>query len=357
MSDSQERGNPIQVILIALLLLAGGWYFVRHYDVEGLSIHPKSDADAAGESTLVSYADEFSILPSSSRLPGTDEAGAGIARSRSGEASRKMSAARPPRRPPNLRVASWALAGFGPSKLASDLARRNLVRVVHQFDVVALQQVSSIERDLIPRLVDILNRGGVRYDFVLGPPTGPSDRPEQLAFLFDISRVQIDRTQTYTVADPGDRMAFDPLVAWFRAASVDVKDAWTFSLVNVRIDLAKAPAEVALLPRVFASVRDDGRGEDDVILAGLFQADDAYLLSTLTAASMRGAVRGAPTDIFGRHQTSNLLIDIGPTNEFIGRGGALDFLRVYNLAISEAEATSSQLPVFAEFSCLEGGTW
>ena len=41
-----------------------------------------------------------------------------------------------------------------------------------------------------------------RYDYVLGKSTGPEDRPEQLAFIFDTTRVRVDRQQTYTIQDP-----------------------------------------------------------------------------------------------------------------------------------------------------------
>ncbi|MCA9138891.1 MAG: hypothetical protein KDB00_19100, partial [Planctomycetales bacterium] len=255
----------------------------------------------------------------------------------------------------NLRIGSWALSGFGPSKLSSELCRLNLVRMIRKFDVIALQQITAAERDLVPRLVDAVNEGGRTYDFVLGLPTGPRDRSEQLAILFNINRVQIDRSQTYTVDDPQNTMTYDPMVAWFRAAEPPAETAFTFSVVNVRINLARAPTEVSLLPGIFSSVRNDGRGEDDVVMAGLFQADDSYLIPRVMGTDAVAAVNSTTTDIFSRHQTCNILVDRNRTNEFIGRGGPVDFLRLYNLNLSEAEAVSSHLPVFAEFSAVEGG--
>ena len=47
-----DRGHPIQAALIVLLLVGGGWYFVRHYEIAGfedLVILPK----AREETTLV----------------------------------------------------------------------------------------------------------------------------------------------------------------------------------------------------------------------------------------------------------------------------------------------------------------
>ena len=102
------------------------------------------------------------------------------------------------------------------------------------------------------------------------------------------------------------------------------------------------------------AIRKDGRGEDDVVLAGLFQADDAYLIPTLGGEKIQAAVSSRPTDIFGKYQTSNILVDTRMTSEYVGRGGVLDYLRLYNLNNAQAESVSSQLPVFAEFSVIEG---
>jgi len=215
--------------------------------------------------------------------------------------------------------------------------------------------VASIERDLIPRMVDTINHGDARYDFVSGESSGPTGRQEQLAFIFDRHRVVIDRQQTYTVDDPDQQLTYDPLVAWFRAAEPPANSAWTFSLVNVRIDLARAPLEVALLPAMMTAISQDGRGEDDVVLAGLFQADDAYLVPSLGLNSGRAAIRNRPTDIFGRYQTANLLFDSVTTREYLGGGGVYDFPRRQGLNRAEAEAVTSQLPVYAEFTALEGG--
>ncbi|MFG0263854.1 MAG: deoxyribonuclease I [Rhodopirellula sp. JB055] len=387
MSDAPEKGHPIQMALIVVLLIGGGWYFFKHYNISGLdgvAIKPKADfaweklddpftftsstdardslnwpVDESGnpieaDPVIYSPSDLLRSGPSTKEslwgTPARDTQGASPAE--------QISAKRPPQYQ-NLRIASWALDGFGPTKLASNICRKNLIRVVRQFDMIALQQVSSIHQDLVPRMVDAINEnslgsGGPVFDYVLGGPTGPTHRGEQMVILFRPDRIRVDRTQTYTVADPDQQMLYDPLVAWFRAAQPSAARAWTFTVANVRIDLGRAPSEVALLGQLFDSIRDDGRGEDDILMMGLFQADDAYLLPTIAGRTVRAAVSSTPTDVFGRHQTENIVFDFQSTAEAIGRGGVYDFLRVYNLSLSEAQTVSSYLPVYAEFSPLEG---
>lgn len=360
MSDP-DRGNPIQVAVVVLLIVGGGWYFLRNYEIAGLdevSVYPKGPA-VPEEQSYVSYQGTPSADagPERQLLAVADPADAAnpFHAARQG-GSVTPDAPRPRARAlGNLRIASWALDGFGPTKLANATAARNLAGVVRKFDIVAIQQVASIERDLIPRLVDIINEGQNRYDYVMGQPVGPRDRPEQMAFIFDKTTVLVDRRHTYTLDDPEEQLSFEPLVAWFRAASPPVGQAWTFSLVNVRIDLARAPDEVAVLPQILSTIRRDGRGEDDVILLGLFQADDAYLLPIVGDQAFKAAVRSRPTDVFGRYQTSNLLIDATATSEYLGRGGAYDFAQVLGLNLAQAETVTSQLPVYAEFSAVEGG--
>ena len=382
MSESEPGGHPIQMALIVLVLSGGAWYFFRHYDIDGLegvSIAPKHrepfpDIDSGPGFTFTSTTEKPGARRDSMPDAGdvSDEQAdrsifspSDLLTFRGGRSSdTRLSASTP-----NLKVASWALDGFGMTKLSSDVARRNLVRVVRQFDVIAVQQIPAHRRDIVPRMVDAINEGavdagGAVYDYVLGPPVGPpvesraegtvGAATEQLAILFNPRRVRVDRTQTYTVADPDEQMTYDPLVAWFRAVGPSEREAWTFTIVNVRIDLARAPAEVALLGNLFEAVRKDGRGEDDVLMAGLFQADDEYLMPVVAGPSIRPAVRSTATDVFGRHQTCNLLFDAHTTAEAVGAGGAYDFLRIYNLSLDQAQTVSSYLPVFAEFSSREG---
>lgn len=350
MSDEQPSRNPIPSMIIVLLLVGGGWYFFHHYQISGLD--KVSVAEKLQGESLTEYVSFHGDGADSTAMTNGDSDGNPFAFARNRVAN---TAAKEPvgdLRP--LRIATWSLQGFLTEQLANDATQENLVRVVRQFDLIALQQVTTKQRDLLPRMLRAINAGDPRYDYVIGKPTGPPDQSTTLAFIFDKARLQVDRSQTYSVADPENLMTFDPLVAWFRALGPSPDAAWTFSMVNIQIDLAKAREEVSLISSIMASVRFDGRGEDDVVLAGLFQADDAYLLPTVGGNELQLAVRDASTDVLGEHQISNLLVDHEATSEFVGRGGVFDFLRVFNLGLDEATAVSSQLPVYAEFSVREG---
>lgn len=366
MSDSQS-GSPIQVIIVVLLLAGGGWFFFNRYEVDGLdgvSVSPRGSI--ANEDDFFAYGSPPAMIDGSQTLVANrnpslvdDIGGATLTSGGPSTLDRATDIDRPVvtrrQRYPNIKIASWAMDGFGPTKLASVDARKYVSAVVRRYDVIAVQQIASIERDLIPRLVDVINGADRRYDYVLGSSTGPKGRQEQLAFIFDTRSVIVDRKQSYTLADPSNELTYDPMLGSFRASAPTSDEAFTFSLINMRVDLAKAADEVALLPGVVQSVLNDGRGEDDVMLVGLFQADDAYLLPSLGEGRFVASVRHRSTDVFGKFQTSNLLIQQPATSEFLGRGGVFDYRREYDLNPIQAEAVTSHLPVFAEFTAHEGG--
>ena len=53
-------------------------------------------------------------------------------------------------------------------------------------------------------------------------------------------------------------------------------------------------------------------------------------------------------------QYDNLVFAQNATVEFTGQGGVFDFLSAYNLPLADANAISQHMPVWAEFSTVEG---
>lgn len=335
-------------------LLGGGYYLHQNFEVEGLeslSVHRRGKpAQVERQAFEFDDLDLGPPMPTTAGDTATTSVRAATAEPQPGSRAEAME-------PSSLLVASWALAGFGPEKLRDAEVMQTLGKVIRRFDVVALQQVRVSQRDFLSRLAAALSRDGRRYDYLATSELAAATldgSTEQQVFLFDTARVLTDRSQLYTVADPEGRLTHQPLVGWFRAAQLPAEQAWTFSLVNMRVELSRARQELQELPRLIAAIRADGRGEDDIILAGLFQADAAYLTATLQRPSYWLAASSGTTDVAGEYQSSNLLLDRRWTSEAMLRGGALDFLRVNNLSLAAAMRVSSHLPVYAEFSPREG---
>lgn len=254
---------------------------------------------------------------------------------------------------PRIRVASFNVESMGPAKLAKPHVVETLVRILRQYDVIALQEIRSERDDILPLLVERLNQSGRTYDYMVGPRVGRTAPHDQFAFVFDTSRLETDRYQLYTIDDPQDLVTFEPLVAWFRCKGLPQHQAFTFSLISVRIDPNFAARERNILPGLIEAVERDGRREDDWILVGDF-AGGVSELRDLDNGTNRFAIRDIPTDITGERMLSGVIFSGRATTEFTGRAGAFDFLRKYNLSIEQAHEVSRHLPVWAEFSASEG---
>jgi hypothetical protein len=175
------------------------------------------------------------------------------------------------------------------------------------------------------------------------------------AFLFDGSLVEIDRSKVYSVEDPHSRLLQRPLVASFRARGPKPAEAFTFTLINVLVDPARAATEVDVLADVFRVVRDDGYGEDDVILLGDLESNVENLGRLAAIPYLTWAISGISTTTRGTRLVDNLLFDARATSEFTGRSGVMDLMAEFEVSMREAIEISDHLPVWAEFEVYEGG--
>ena len=255
---------------------------------------------------------------------------------------------------PRIRIASFNLHAFNETKLRKAPVTETLARIIRQFDVVAIQHVTSRQNDILPVLVDRINMSDRRFEYMIGPRVGADGQKQQFAFLFDTDRIETDRDQLYTLDDPQSLMDYDPLVGWFRAKQVNPERAFTFTLVNVRFDPIYSARQRELLPQLVRSIRQDGRVEDDVVVLGDFGCSSKDL-QNVAGLSMVQAIDDLATTVSGESMLDNILIPTRSTDEFTGRAGVIDFLRQLNLSYDQAMQVSSHLPVWAEFSAYEGG--
>jgi hypothetical protein len=103
------------------------------------------------------------------------------------------------------------------------------------------------------------------------------------------------------------------------------------------------------------TIRNDGRGEDDIIMVGDFQADDRGLDAIRHQAGLGWVVTNHFTNVARDRQYDNIVFSETPTTEFTGRGGCLDFAAEYRLQDSDLAAVAQRFPIWAEFSIFENG--
>ncbi len=306
--------------IVATAMAGGGWFFLQHYKIEGLEkliVVPRDGTSASGHAP-------------GRPLPKVDRTANAI------------------------RVASFNIQVFGETKLGKPRVRAFLAEIIRHFDVVAIQEIRS-KQDILPQFIDAINAGGRHYDYVIGPRLGRSHSKEQYAFIFDTASIEIDRSSLYTVADPDDLLHREPLVGWFRVRGPSPEQAFTFSLVNIHTDPDETDTELDALASVFRAVRDDPRGEDDVIILGDLNVDDQHLGLLGQLPQIRWVISGVATNTRGSKLYDNIVFSGAATTEYLGRWGVFDMIREFNLTVDDALLISDHMPIWAEFDLHEGG--
>ena len=254
-----------------------------------------------------------------------------------------------------IRIASFNLGILGPKKLEDPEVMAAIGGILRQFDVVALQEIRSAQPGTVARLLDWINMESDQYACVASHRIGRTSQREQYAFVYRRASIELDTSQSYVVNDPDDLLHREPYVVWCRVRGPEPDRSFTFSLVNVHTDPDEVRQEMQWLDDVFRQVRDDGRGEDDVIMLGDFNAHQENMGELRTLAGFHAAIQSETTNTRRTKQYDNLIFSTMATSEFTGRSGVFDFYHQLDLTMDEALKISDHLPVWAEFTVTEGG--
>ncbi|MEM6798818.1 MAG: endonuclease/exonuclease/phosphatase family protein [Planctomycetota bacterium] len=274
-----------------------------------------------------------------------------------------------------IRIATFNIQIFGSTKAKKVNVMQALAAIVQHFDIVAIQEIRTQDDYLIDNFLrNYVNATGRRYSRIVGPRLGRSVSKEQYAFLFDTQTIQVNPNLIYTVNDQeSDLLHREPLVAMFATRSAS---PFTFILVNTHTDPDEVPQELDALAQVLSVVKRYGPGEDDVILLGdlntkvpisaptngfqgalggrQLQPTDLYALGKIPG--IYPVIRGEPTNTRRSYLHDNILLHRGATTEFTGQAGVLDLEQRLGITRENALAISDHLPVWAEFSAVEGAT-
>jgi deoxyribonuclease-1-like protein len=312
------------LVLVVVAAVAGGSFFFLNYEIQkgdpsGWKIVPRKAAPAGGAGAPAPMAPQVAARPT-------------------------------------LRIASFHLGRFDDAKLANPRASDILLKLLPQFDLVAVQGVRGRNKGVLIRLIEQINATpGRAYDFATCPTQQRDGLEHYSAFLFDTARVNVDRTTVRFVEDPLGKLRIKPLVGHFSARGPDAAEAFTFVLINVEVDPDRAPEELDRLADAYRAVRDGHRSEDDIILLGDLESDDQHLGRLGKLLGVAPLISGVATTSRGTQLLDNILLDRRATCEFIGRVEVVDVMREYRLTQPEVLEISEHLPIWAEFSIYENG--
>lgn len=264
-----------------------------------------------------------------------------------------------------IRVASFKL---NPRGVRSELELDRVADICRRYDAIAIQQVPIDEPGWLNRLIQRMNSIEINGSPIAGQPATSNEPNYQFvsdlgrtgdsrtfsAIIFNRSTLEMDQSQWYTVNDPDNVLSREPIVGWFRTRGPNLNEAFTFTLVNLELDNARPEMELRRIGDLFRAIRDDGRGEDDVILMGDFGTGDRGLGPVAKRMGLKWVVTNKSTTTRHGRQNMNIIFSSIATTEHTGRGDVFDFMRHYNLRLADAVSVSEHLPVWAEFSIFEG---
>lgn len=263
-----------------------------------------------------------------------------------------------------ITIGTFNVKRFGTSQLTRPSVMKSLVQIAQRFDVLAIQEITHKQGDLLERFVKLINkRSAGKYDYIISPQLGKATESnrayrEQFGFIFDTSRVELKDPDFFgfVVSQKKFGSKFDrlPVVARFTVVQQLSPNPFTFSLVNVhtvpdsrRQDLLR---ELTSLGEVIQDVESILTDEDDVIMLGDFNASHRMIQTALAMPlrKMNTAITDQKTNLKQTASYDNIIYDTESTSEFRA-ATVLDFTEICRENGAEPEDVSDHFPVIATF--------
>ncbi len=260
----------------------------------------------------------------------------------------------PTRTANTLLIGSFNMQRLGPSKLADGWTMERFAEIIRQYDVIALQEITSTDQRTLPILVEQVNQRGGTYAYTISNRIGraTSGYYEQYAFVFDRSRVVTQPEMCYVVRDDGDYLHREPFVGRFQTIT-NLGQPFRFTLINIHTDPDEIKTELNVLADVYKSVREYEYPEDDIILLGDLNAPPNGLQNLGQIPDLVPLITNVPTNTRQTKTIDNILADRQTTREFTGRAGTFSLEKAFRIQMKDAEKISDHLPIWAEFTIIE----
>ena len=255
----------------------------------------------------------------------------------------------------HVAVGTFNIQVLGAKKVADTRVMDILVRIIQQFDLIAIQEFRSKDQTVLQTFLNAINANGARYQLAYSGRLGTTSSKEQYLYLYDTNRIELVG-DPFVVPDQHQQLHREPFVCHFRTRlrQGDPRPPFTFALANVHTDPDVTTQELAALSQVYAWLQR-GLQEDDVIMLGDFnEPPSRYGQGFWQNRSLRVVLDDRiPTNTRGTKAYDNMIFDISQTPEFAGQAGVLDMHTFYGLTREQALAVSDHQPVWATFRISE----
>jgi len=253
-----------------------------------------------------------------------------------------------------IAIASFKIQVFGKTKAGKPEVMSILARIIHQFDIVAIQEIRDKSGTAMEKLEAEVDALGVDYEYVTGPRLGRTESKEQYAYMYRPDRVVYVGSYTFPVAQ--DIFHREPFVGKFAANNGD----FDFLLLNIHTNPDEATAEMNALPIAVEDAKVRFSEEKDFIVLGNLNADcprqGNYFDENDLTSSLRSTMftwlidNSMDTNLAQSSCTYDRIIITEHTKEdWTGKAGVYRFDEIFDLNPDQAKKVSDHYPVWAIF--------
>ncbi|XP_023122709.1 deoxyribonuclease-1 [Amphiprion ocellaris] len=176
----------------------------------------------------------------------------------------------------SLLLGAFNIKTFGDTK-ASNATLMNIINtIVHRYDILLIQEVRDSDLSATKKLMELVNKNGPEFGYIVSEPLGRSTYTERYLFLYRLQTVSVVRNYTY---DDGcepcgtDTFNREPFVVMFTTTYTAVKN---FVLIPQHTSPDSAVEELQALYDVVVDVRKRWN-TNDIVLLGDFNAGCSYV--------------------------------------------------------------------------------
>jgi endonuclease/exonuclease/phosphatase family metal-dependent hydrolase len=223
------------------------------------------------------------------------------------------------------RIATFNIQAFGQAKMRHPVVVPILLRIVSQFDLVAIQELRDKSQTTMPKFTALLNTGPHEYGYVTGPRLGRTHSKEQYVFLFRKNSFKALKIKTFP--DSKDIFHREATGVLFEFRDYPHK----FVILNFHVDPNDAEAEIANISRIIQWAKSEF-GTENILVMGDFNSDCGYYDEEKWPENFRGAAihwyfdHDTDTTLGGRSCTYDRIGSTGKIKEwFTRKKGVLRF--------------------------------
>ena len=172
-----------------------------------------------------------------------------------------------------LRIGAFNIQVFGKSKASKPEVMDALGKIIHTYDVVAIEEIRDKSQTALPMLVDAVNSDNSQYDYVVGERLGRTTSKEQYAYIYNTQTVKLTDTPfTYPEPVGTDPFHREPYIASFKALNGN----FDVTLITIHTDPDEATDEINALEAAVKYAQSVYPDEQDFIVMGDLNAGCSY---------------------------------------------------------------------------------